>query len=101
VAAGREALGRADKPDRGLVHCLARLIPGPPRCGHPTAVRRVTEQFLTPQVLHHERDDPPVWYGFGLEFVTDHNGRRIRNYYKAGANPGVTESCGNPPTNST
>lgn len=52
-------------------------------------------------MLHHERDDWPVWYGFGLEFVTDHNGRRIRNYHKARANLGVTEACGTPPTNST
>jgi hypothetical protein len=48
-----------------------------------------TEQFLTPQVLHHQRDDGAVWYGFGLEFVTDRDGA-VRNYYKDGANAGAS-----------
>ena len=41
----------------------------------------LTEQFLTPQVLHHERDDWAVWYGFGLEFVIDRAGS-VRNTCK-------------------
>jgi len=48
-----------------------------------------TEQFLTQQVLHHRRDDWAVWYGFGLEFVTDDNGA-VRNYYKDGVNAGAS-----------
>jgi CubicO group peptidase (beta-lactamase class C family) len=47
-----------------------------------------TAQFLTPQVLHHERDDGEVWYGFGLEFTVDRDGS-VRNYYKDGRNTGV------------
>jgi CubicO group peptidase (beta-lactamase class C family) len=49
----------------------------------------LTEQFLTPQVRHHQREDWAVWYGFGLEFVVDRNGR-VRNYYKDGGNPGAS-----------
>jgi CubicO group peptidase (beta-lactamase class C family) len=49
----------------------------------------LTEQFLTPQVLHHERDDWAVWYGFGLEFVIGENGT-VRNTYKDGANAGAS-----------
>jgi CubicO group peptidase (beta-lactamase class C family) len=49
----------------------------------------LTEQFLTPQVLHHHRDDWAVWYGFGLEFVIGRDGA-VRNYYKDGANAGVS-----------
>jgi hypothetical protein len=49
----------------------------------------LTEQFLTPQVLHHERDDGAVWYGFGLEFVIDENGT-VRNTYKDGVNAGAS-----------
>ena len=49
-----------------------------------------TEQFLTPQALHHRRDDWTVWYGFGLEFVLDINGE-VRNYYKGGENAGTSE----------
>jgi len=49
----------------------------------------LTEQFLTPQVLHHERDDWAVWYGFGLEFVVDRAGM-VRNTYKDGANAGAS-----------
>jgi CubicO group peptidase (beta-lactamase class C family) len=49
----------------------------------------LTERFLTPQVLHHRRDDWAVWYGFGLEFVTDNDGT-VRNYYKDGANAGAS-----------
>jgi CubicO group peptidase (beta-lactamase class C family) len=49
----------------------------------------LTGQFLTPQVLHHKRDDHAVWYGYGLEFVTDANGR-VRNYYKDGINAGAS-----------
>jgi CubicO group peptidase (beta-lactamase class C family) len=49
----------------------------------------LTEQFLTPQVLHHERDDWAVWYGFGLEFIIGENGT-VRNYCKGGANAGVS-----------
>jgi len=48
-----------------------------------------TELFLTPQALHHERDDYAVVYGFGLEFVVDRNGR-VRNYYKEGFNAGAS-----------
>jgi CubicO group peptidase (beta-lactamase class C family) len=48
-----------------------------------------TEQFLTPQVLHHQRGDWAVWYGFGLEFVIDRDGR-VRNYYKDGGNRGAS-----------
>jgi len=50
----------------------------------------LTEQFLTPQVLHHQREDRAVWCGFGLEFVTDRNGRRVRNHHKDGGSPGVS-----------
>ena len=49
----------------------------------------LTEQFLTPQVLHHRRDDWAVWYGFGLEFVIDRAGA-VRNTYKDGANAGAS-----------
>lgn len=49
----------------------------------------LTEQFLTPQVLHHERDDGAVWYGFGLEFVIDRAGM-VRNTYKDGVNAGAS-----------
>jgi CubicO group peptidase (beta-lactamase class C family) len=49
----------------------------------------LTEQFRTPQVLHHERDDGAVWYGFGLEFVIDRAGM-VRNTYKDGANAGAS-----------
>jgi CubicO group peptidase (beta-lactamase class C family) len=49
----------------------------------------LTEQFLTPQVLHHEREDWAVWYGFGLEFVMDRAGA-VRNTYKDGGNAGVS-----------
>lgn len=48
-----------------------------------------TEQFLTPQVLHHRRDDGAVWYGYGLEFVLDSDGS-VRNYYKDGVNAGAS-----------
>ena len=40
-------------------------------------------------MLHHERDDWAVWYGFGLEFVIGENGT-VRNTYKDGANAGVS-----------
>ena len=50
---------------------------------------KLTERFLSPQVLHHRRDDGAVWYGFGLEFVIDSNGA-VRNYYKEGHNAGVS-----------
>jgi CubicO group peptidase (beta-lactamase class C family) len=49
----------------------------------------LTEQFLTPQVLHHDRDDWAVWYGFGLEFVIDRAGS-VRNTYKDGVNAGAS-----------
>jgi CubicO group peptidase (beta-lactamase class C family) len=49
----------------------------------------LTVQFLTPQVLHHERDDGAVWYGFGLEFVIDRAGS-VRNIYKDGGNAGAS-----------
>ncbi len=49
----------------------------------------LTEQFLTPQVLHHQRDDWAVWYGFGLEFVIDRAGS-VRNTYKDGGNAGAS-----------
>ena len=48
-----------------------------------------TELFLTPQVLHHERDDYQVRYGFGLEFVIGPGGL-LRNYYKEGINAGAS-----------
>jgi CubicO group peptidase (beta-lactamase class C family) len=48
-----------------------------------------TEQFLTPQVRHHQRDDGEVWYGFGLEFTLDRHGS-VRGYYKDGRNTGVS-----------
>lgn len=47
-----------------------------------------TEQFLTPQVLHHRAEEGDVWYGFGLEFTLGQNGS-VRNYYKDGRNAGV------------
>jgi CubicO group peptidase (beta-lactamase class C family) len=49
----------------------------------------LTEQFLTPQVLHHQRADHAVWYGYGMEFVLDNNGR-LRNSYKDGINAGAS-----------
>jgi CubicO group peptidase (beta-lactamase class C family) len=49
----------------------------------------LTEQFLSPQVLHHRRADYGVWYGYGMEFVVDGNGR-IRNSYKDGVNAGAS-----------
>jgi CubicO group peptidase (beta-lactamase class C family) len=48
-----------------------------------------TEQFHSPQVLRHQRDDWAVWYGFGLEFVVARNGT-VRNYYKDGVNAGAS-----------
>jgi CubicO group peptidase (beta-lactamase class C family) len=49
----------------------------------------LTGQFLTPQVLHHRRADYGVWYGYGMEFVVDDNGR-VRNSYKDGVNAGAS-----------
>jgi CubicO group peptidase (beta-lactamase class C family) len=49
-----------------------------------------TEQFLTPQVLHHKHDDGDVWYGFGLAFTLDRDGS-VWNYHKDGGNTGA---CG-------
>jgi CubicO group peptidase (beta-lactamase class C family) len=49
----------------------------------------LTEQFLTPQVLHHQRDDYAVWYGYGMEFVVGKDGR-LRNSYKDGVNAGAS-----------
>ena len=49
----------------------------------------LTEQFLTPQVHHHQGDGWQVWYGFGLEFVVDRHGM-VRNYYKDGINAGAS-----------
>jgi CubicO group peptidase (beta-lactamase class C family) len=61
----------------------------------------LTDLFLTPQVLHHQRGDWTVWYGFGLEFVIDRDGR-VRNYYKTAAIAAPAESSATtPPTNST
>jgi hypothetical protein len=61
----------------------------------------LTEQFLTPQVLHHQRDDWAVWYGFGLECVIDRAGA-VRNTYKDGASAGVSGSSATTrPTTST
>jgi CubicO group peptidase (beta-lactamase class C family) len=48
-----------------------------------------TEQFLTPQVLHHKHDDGDVWYGLGLEFRLNWD-RSVRNYYKDGRNTGAS-----------
>lgn len=49
-----------------------------------------TREFLTPQVLHHRRDDGvAVHYGFGLEFVFDSDGAVI-SYYKEGINAGAS-----------
>jgi CubicO group peptidase (beta-lactamase class C family) len=48
-----------------------------------------TELFLTPQVLHHERDDHAVWYGLGLEFVVGPGGV-VRSFYKEGINAGAS-----------
>ncbi len=65
----------------------------------------LTEAFLTPQVMHHERQverpgeaggrvgwgkSAQIWYGFGLEFVRDPDGT-VRSYYKDGINAGA---CG-------
>jgi CubicO group peptidase (beta-lactamase class C family) len=49
----------------------------------------LTDQFLTPQALHHRRADYSVWYGYGMEFVVDDNGR-VRNSYKDGVNAGAS-----------
>jgi CubicO group peptidase (beta-lactamase class C family) len=49
----------------------------------------LTEQFGTPQVLHHQRGDYAVWYGYGMEFVLDHAGR-LRSSYKDGVNAGAS-----------
>lgn len=57
------------------------------RAGELLSAKR-TEQFLTPQIRHHDRDDGEVWYGLGLEFTLDRDGS-IRNYYKDGLNPGA------------
>jgi CubicO group peptidase (beta-lactamase class C family) len=77
-------------PDSGAQVTAADLV------GFAQAVRagrllsaELTEQFLTPQVLHHERDDGAVWYGFGLEFVIDRAGA-VRNTYKDGSNAGAS-----------
>jgi CubicO group peptidase (beta-lactamase class C family) len=57
------------------------------RAGRLLSAERI-EQFLTPQALHHRGDDWAVWYGFGLEFVTDRDGT-VRNYCKDGVNAGA------------
>jgi len=49
----------------------------------------LTEQFVSPQVLHHRRRDYGVWYGFGMEFVVGGDGR-VRNSYKDGVNAGAS-----------
>jgi len=77
-------------PDGGAQVTAADLV----RFGQAVRAGRLlsaelTARFLTPQVLHHERDDFAVWYGFGLEFVVDRNGR-VRNYYKDGGFPGAS-----------
>ena len=48
----------------------------------------LTEAFLTPQVMHHERGGAQIWYAYGLEFVRDPDGT-IRSYYKDGVNVGA------------
>ena len=48
-----------------------------------------TELFLTPQALHHKRNDYEVWYGFGLVFVIGPGGF-VRQYYKEGINAGAS-----------
>jgi CubicO group peptidase (beta-lactamase class C family) len=77
-------------PDGGAQVTAADLV------GFAQAVRagrllsaELTEQFLTPQVLHHERDDGAIWYGFGLEFVLDRDGA-VWNTYKEGENAGAS-----------
>lgn len=48
----------------------------------------LTAAFLTPQVLHHTKDDHEVHYGFGLEFNVAEG--RVRRYYKDGVNIGAS-----------
>jgi hypothetical protein len=47
------------------------------------------DAFLTPQVLHHAREEWRVMYGFGMEFAVDGNGRVLFTE-KEGINAGVS-----------
>lgn len=48
----------------------------------------LTEEFLTPQVLHHVTDSAEIHYGFGLGFRTVDG--VLRSYYKEGVNTGAS-----------
>ena len=48
----------------------------------------LTVAFLSPQVMHHTKDDYSVHYGFGLEFIVADG--RVRRYYKDGINVGAS-----------
>jgi CubicO group peptidase (beta-lactamase class C family) len=48
----------------------------------------LTAAFLTPQVMHHTKDEHSVHYGFGLEFMVVDG--RVRRYYKDGVNTGAS-----------
>jgi hypothetical protein len=48
----------------------------------------LTEEFLTPQVLHHTADEREVHYGFGMEFVVVDGA--VRSMYKDGVNTGAS-----------
>jgi CubicO group peptidase (beta-lactamase class C family) len=80
-------IGSADGGAHATADDLVRFLRAV-RSGELLSAER-TERFLTPQVLHHGRDDGEVWYGFGLEFTLDRGS--VWNYYKDGGNTGA---CG-------
>jgi CubicO group peptidase (beta-lactamase class C family) len=79
-------IGSPDAGAHTTVDDLVRFLRAV-RAGELLSAER-TEQFLTPQVRHHQRNDGEVWYGFGLEFIVGRDGS-IRNYYKDGLNAGA------------
>jgi CubicO group peptidase (beta-lactamase class C family) len=81
-------IGSPDGGAHATVDDLVRFLRAV-RAGELLSAER-TEQFLTPQVLHHKHDDGDVWHGLGLEFTLDRDGS-VWNYYKDGGNTGA---CG-------
>jgi CubicO group peptidase (beta-lactamase class C family) len=76
-------------PDGGA-HCTAAdlvLFMQAARAGR-LLPDHLTEEFLTPQVLHHSADAREVHYGFGLEFIVVDGA--VRSMYKDGVNTGAS-----------
>lgn len=55
----------------------------------------LTEEFLTPQVLHHTTTEHSVYYGFGLSFLVVEG--EVRRYFKEGVNTGASAFLGHYP----